>query len=336
MVIAGQDETYINRLAKWFRENKPNQFQITAFTEKESLYRFIGVTDLTIDVLLIDEEFIDLDQYTDMNIIILGQALNPAFNELKQVDKYLPAPSLCSEILTQITDSEQPKWIRTGKSDLIACLSPDPRLKSTLALYLCKLNSDSIYVNFESFPFYLSSLCSYRNQKNLSDVLYNIKASKKNITMVLESAVCNSEDGMSYIPPMDNPKDLWQLSEKETGVLIESLMSWGHFTNIIADIELSACSHTLQWLKSASLILIPFTISQLNQVRRLKNLMLDNIPSQKVKLILTGEQGVEDLPDDFNDLYLLQELKPIQGSWVNCEIDATFSQNLSSLLAKHD
>ncbi|MDD4295485.1 MAG: hypothetical protein PHC69_00815 [Ruminiclostridium sp.] len=332
MVIADQDEVYLSRLAKWFRENRSNQFQIMAFTEKESLLRFMKETDLNIDVLLIGENFLSPELSAALDIIILGQPIEPVNNGFKYIDKYLPAPSLCSEVLSAISDSENPIPGKAGKSELIICFSPEPRLKSTLALYLSGISNDNIYINLEPFPFYMTCQNAYKNQKNLSDVLYHIKASKGNVIMALESAVLSSYNGINIIPPMDNPKDLWELSDKETGILIDSLKSWGHFKNIIADLEFSVGPHINQWLESSSLILIPFEIKQLNQIRRLKNMLNLSIPEEKIKWILADECGYVDLPEDFSNILILEELKAFSGEGTNINPNPETAQVLSGFL----
>lgn len=333
MVIADQDEAYINRLAKWFRENRAGQFQIMAFTEKESLLRFMNETDLHIDVLLAGEKFLEPGLTSKVNTVILGQPVEPEYSEFKHIDKYLPAPTLCSEILSSISDFEQTGWSKAGKSELIICISPDPRLKSTLAMYLSKLSDENIYINFESFPFYSIDQYSYRNQKNLSDVLYHIKASKANVILALESAIYNIHNGISLIPPMDNPKDLWELSEKEIGILIEALQSWGRFKNIIADIELNAGPFIKQWLESSSLILVPFEITQLNQIKRLKNMLNQYVPEKKIKWILAGNCNRDNLTEDFNNLYIIKDLYALNGDWTSISFDDKVLQNLSDLIS---
>lgn len=315
MIIADQDEIYINKLAQWFRENRTNQFQIIAFTEKESLHRFLNETNLNIDVLLAEECFLEEKMTSAVNtLIVLGQPVKDYAEDLKYIDKYLPAPSLCSEILSLISDTHQRVWRKAEKSDLIICLSPDQKLKSTLALSLACVSNEYIYINYESFPIYNPVLDSYRSYKNLSNILYNIKASKDNIHMSLESAVYTDHNGINIIPPMDNPKDLWELSEEETASLIEALKAWGRFPRIIADIECSACPVTLQWLKAASVIFVPFDISQITQIRQLKKLLFNEIDRNIIKWVLAGECANEDIPEDFDSLFFMRELKPLHAN----------------------
>jgi hypothetical protein len=333
MVIADQDEAYISRLAKWFRENRAGQFQIMAFTEKESLLRFLSETDLHIDVLLVGEKLLDPVLISKFNTIILGQPVEPANIELKHIDKYLPAPTLCSEILSAISAFDRPGWGKAGKSELIVCMSPEPRLKSTLALYLSKSSPENIYINFESFPFYSTEQCSHRNQKNLSDVLYHIKASKTNVPLALESAVHNIHNGINLILPMDNPKDLWELTEKEFGILVEALVSWGSFKNVIADIELNAGPFMKYWLEFSSLILIPFEITQLNQVRCLKNMLNQSISEKKIRWVLAGDCTKDSIPDEFNNLFIINGLYALTGDWSSLTFDNSILQNITELLS---
>jgi len=337
MVIADGDEEYIRRVALWFRENKPHQFQITAFTETESLERFLRVNDSEIDVILISEKFLSSDLLQKGNVILLGPA-TALYPGLNCVDKFQPAPALSSSILAIMSAwaNELPTSGRTERSELIVCFSPDPRLKSAMALSLARGLTGCLYICFDSWPFYPLKPDTNQSFRNLSDVLYHIKASRRNVPFALESALYADSSGINYIPPVDNPKDMWELSEKETGQLIESLLSWGRFPRIIADIECNASPRAMQWLEAASLIILPVPASLWHQIGRLETI-LENLPVR----VVSGGRGFENLPGgsfgltdrDGAGCKHLPWLEEFQYDWKNYSMDASMLKQLEELLS---
>ena len=63
LVLAGSDFQYVNRLSQWFIENKSSQFQISAFTEKESFLNFLSQSENEIDVILAEESSYRIPRY---------------------------------------------------------------------------------------------------------------------------------------------------------------------------------------------------------------------------------------------------------------------------------
>jgi hypothetical protein len=306
MVIADRDVEYVQRLTQWFRENKSQQFQISAFTEEESFNRYLLTCDSDVDVFLIEEKFVNAELTQKGNFIILGKPIP----NLPSVHKYQAASSMCPAILSLMSQwNHQPEWESTCKSNIVVCFSPETQLKSSMALCLAGISQDHLYISMEAFPFY-SLQNESSNRRSLSDILYHIKASKGNIAFAMESSVCCSDTGINFIPPMDNPKDLWELTSKENGTLMESLVSWGHFTNIILDIECNTSPMVLQWLELASCVVIPFTNRHPIPILKLKNMLsgLSNSTPDKLRWVLAGENGDDMFLQHFDDLHFLQWL----------------------------
>lgn len=294
MVMADRDEEYVQRLTQWLRENRPQQFQVSAFTEKESFYRFLQESDQEIDVLLVSEHYLNPDLRKKNNLIVLGEtSLEP---NLPTVEKYQTASALCTAILSLVSQwhHQLPRYGNAGKSDIVVCFSTDTWLKSILALWLAAISSSHVYINLEAFPFYLPDPLTQSN-RSLSDILYHIKANKGNIPIALESAVCTDKTGIHFLPPMDNPKDLWELTDTENALLIESFFSWGRFSRVIADIELCTSPKTIQWFEAASCLLIPFTTKDMNRVNRLNKMLLSlsDVKYEKIRWVVAEEDTSE-------------------------------------------
>ncbi|NLX76393.1 MAG: hypothetical protein GXZ01_03305 [Clostridiaceae bacterium] len=334
IVLADHDFMYINHLAQWFIENKPSQFQISVFTEKESFDRFVSENGDRIDIILAAEDFLVDNVRQNIESVVLGQAVR--LSGLPSVEKYQPAPSVCSEILSILSDSVTgaEKWLSTGKSRLIACFSTNTCLKSALAIMLASLSNDYVYINFESFPFYTLSDNVQDYGKNLSDILYHIKSRKSNPVMALESAVVTGAGPCSFIPQLDNPRDLWELTDNEIDDLTETLKSWGHFSKVIADLECNTGLVTMKMLEAASNILIPFDRTNQHQVPGIKNFLksINGLNNEKVRWVFCGKSDELRLPEEPGNLF---ELPWLNGSIpVSCgfSIDSEMKNRLADLL----
>lgn len=331
MVLADSDAEYVHRLAQWFRENRPRQFQISAFTERESFVKYIQSVELQADVILLNEQFLTPELMEKGNLIILGSTVT----DLPSIEKYQTASSLCSAVLSHISgwQSLKPEWGNGGNSKLIVCYSPELRLKSTLALWLARMNQDHLYVNLEAFPSYF--LKSEPGDKNLSDIFYHIKAAKGNLAIALESTVCNGSGGICHIPPMDNPGDLWELNDGENRILAETLLYWGRFSTIIADIEFNTSPRTLQWLEMASHVLVPFTAGYPDPILRMKS-MLSSLPvagTDKYRWVLCGADYHESLKDEFESLHSLPWLQELPQRFGALNPEKHALEQLKALLA---
>lgn len=312
LVLADNDFEYVNRLAQWFIENKQNQFQISAFSEKESFKKFISENKGKINIILASEDFLTDVPVQDTITAVLGQAVK--FENLNSIEKYQPAPLICSDVLSILSNRkpETEKWYPLGKSELVVCYSMNIYLKSKIALLLSLLSKDYVYISLDSFPFYKIE-GNNDTYKNLSDVLYHIKSRKGNPVMALESAVLYGNNQIFYIPPIDNPRDLWDLTDAETDIFIEALKSWGRFSRIIIDHECNTGPMTIKLFEAASSIIIPFETANLHQLSRIKSMTdgIHGLSSNKIKWVFCDGNGEAFLPHEFGNCH---ELRWINGS----------------------
>jgi len=312
LVLADHDLEYVNHLSQWFIENKQHQFKIAAFSEKESLKKYISENNQNINVLLAAEDFLfDIASYNFIPVV-LGQAVK--LSNLSAIDKYKPAPSICGEIMSILTGGEtESKWYNTGKSDLVVCYSVNIYLKSTIALMLSLLSDNYIYINLDSFPIYLVDGRIRSYGRNLSDVLYHIKSRKGNPVMALESSVATGGNQINHIPPIDNPTDLWELTDDEIDIFIEALKTWGRFSKVITDHECNAGPLTIKLFEAASCIIIPFDTTNLHQLSRINSMIngIHGLNCDKIRWVFCGNSDGSVLPRELDGCY---EIRWINGS----------------------
>lgn len=312
MVLADHDYEYVNHLAQWFIENT-RQFQISAFSEKESFGKFISENKSKINIILAAEDFLIDTGACNVIQVVLGQAAKLA--NLPAIEKYQPAPSICSNIMSVLStnQAEAEKWYAAGKSELVVCFSMNTYLKSIFALLLSFLSSDYVYINLDSFPHCAIDEYYQAYNKNLSDILYHIKSQKGNPVMALESAVITGINRINFIPPLDNPGDLWELTGDETDIFIEALKSWGHFSKVIVDSECNLGPATIKLFEAASYIIIPFDKTNTHQVTRAKSMFnsITGLNPDKVRWVYCGSE----------EIFLSEELKNCHEiRWINTSI----------------
>lgn len=303
LVLADGDRDYVDHLSRWFRENKQRQFQVSVFTEEESFQGYLQSGNAQADVIVLSESFLKPGMESQGNLIILGSTSTG----LPSIEKYQTAPALCTAILSQVSQWQHilQGAQHNGKSNLVVCYSPQLRLKTMLALCLARISGEHLYLNLQAFSCYPLQ-AEDAGSRNLSNILYHIKASRGNLQIALESSVTNGK-GINFIPSVENPGDLWELSDKETGILIQALSSWGQYSDIILDMEFNTSPMALKWLEQASCVLIPFTPDYTDMILRVKN-ALDVIPAvgaDKLRFVLAGADYDSSLAGQFDRLYCL-------------------------------
>lgn len=333
LVLAGSDFQYVNRLSQWFIENKSSQFQISAFSEKESFLNFLSQSENEIDVILAEESF--LIEYPGINetCVILGRAVK--LTNHPAIEKYQSASSICSQVISAISKNSNKaiKWNTVRKSELVVCYSPNIYLKSTIAILLSLLSIEHGYINFESFPYFDLQEGYQMYNKNLSDILYHIKAEKGNLLMIMESAIATTNNQIRFIPPIDNPTDIWELTDKEMDTFIETLTNWGHFSKIILDIECNTSPMIIKLLESSSYIIIPFDKTQTHQIIRLENLLSSILGSDndKIRWVCCGDCEQKYL--DVNNYLEFPWLNPSREEFRGFPMDTDIINQLGSLLS---
>lgn|GEM_PF-650849 len=335
LVLADRDYDYVSHFARWFAENKSGQFRVSVFTEPESFRKFISESDEKIDFILAAEDFLTNTEVKNVTTAVLGY--NTKLENLPAIKKYQPAPVIYSEIQSVLSEnSAETGYMYTpGRSELVVCFSPSIFLRSAFALLLTVLSENHVYISLESFPFIAMDVNSSSCGKNLSDIFYYIKSRKGNPVMALESAVV-SNGNMNFIPPLDNPSDLWELTNEEIQVFIEALRSWGNFSKIIINSDCNTGPATMKFLENASYIMVPFNKKHMHQVPRLKN-MINRIPGSggKVIWIFCGNDDGILIPDIENCHIISWIDESILSYTDNINLDPPRMNQLENLFSKH-
>jgi hypothetical protein len=127
---------------------------------------------------------------------------------------------------------------------------------------------------------------------------------------------------------------LWELTDSETCILAETLLSWGRFSNIILDIEFNTGPRTLQWLELATRVIVPFSARYPEPILRMKS-MFSSLPgggTDKYRWVVAGNDRGDGLKEHFDTFISLPWLEELPPHWGSLTLEKQAMEQLKTLV----
>lgn len=227
---------YINRKGKL-------SLQISVFSNIECLLEYTKQN--IVDILLMGEDgILELgnlkDVAEDIYILTERQCVQENYG-YPTIYKFQSADQIIMKILELYMADKDGKneLINSTYKDktIIGVFSPKGGSKKTsLSLALSNYfgtSQKTLYVNFELFC-ELSFLCT-GEKSGFSELLYYIKQKKSNLSIKLNSVVCNYNK-FDFIPAANHYLDLLEMNEDDINFFIQCLRNYSDYEVIIFDI----------------------------------------------------------------------------------------------------
>lgn len=245
LVIADNDELFVENLEEYIVRNHPDEFEVRTFTEISYLEKFFS-TPKKIDILLLSPKFrfeSMADQYIN-NILFISDDEDVElqyesifrFGEITKIyNKLRSLVSIDGEI-----DYRTDKLIM-DKSKVIGVYSPIGGIgKSTiaiaLAMELASQGNKVLYLNLENMPSTNAYFNVSINSRNLSDIVSYLSAGSDRLSNYLEGCInLDSRSNVFYINPADNIFDLEEMNQDDIKYLIQVIIDTRRFTHIVID-----------------------------------------------------------------------------------------------------
>lgn len=261
VLIADNDEFYIDGLCKYLLEKYSDRLNISAFTDKSLLQAYLEDNSSKTDMLLLGTDML-LEGMEANNLICLTERKNKE-NYNINIFKYQSADNIAYQIFdifSKLSDKEFTVMSGDHKCTITAVYSPVGGVgKSTVAAALCKClnkrNQKAFYLNLETAPSTLSlfNTCSVYN---LSNVLYGIKERSKNLSLKIEAAISvDSASGVSFFAPGESPLEIEEMQSEEIVSLIDQLKATGRFDYIVIDMSSALNTVNIDILKESNTII---------------------------------------------------------------------------------
>lgn len=240
MAIYFAEMDYLESFMNYISE-KNTGFVCCGFTKSDSLKEYAKENHIA--VLLTDSVCFEKGARhinSEMTVVLTERPDTENPPGVYTVNILQPVDEILREILKTAArlDITVAQSVLSSSLNIYSFFSPVGRcLKTSLAVAAAQLLSDrdrTIYINLEPDSGF-SVLFGREYDTDLSDLMFYLRdGSHDSASLMLQSAVCDSQ-GISYIPSVMNPGDLFQISCDELIRLFDLLQSNG-YKNIVLDL----------------------------------------------------------------------------------------------------
>lgn len=267
MIIADEDEAYVEGITKYITNNYSQRFQVTCFTEEEYLFKYFLNNKRGADILLISPEWYSDSLPMEMintPIILSKGVLDYEINDWEVINKYQVGNKLVSSIINCFAERNPDKYYTVDgekKTHVIAVYSPIGGCgKTTITVGASIREAENgkavFYLNLEdiqSIPYFFNC----ETKQNLSNMLYYIKEKKKNITLKIEGIRCvDFQYNIHYFSPPDSIIDLNETSPDEIQFLLNELKAVNNYDTIFVDMSSKLDDKNISILKASDQIML--------------------------------------------------------------------------------
>ena len=238
MAIYFSDNEYLENFINYISD-RDTGFTCSGFSKSRSIRDFAEKNEIAI--LLTDENCFNNDAgyiNSEITVVLTEKPETKGSEHVYEINILQPVDDIIREILILAAKSDitviQNQSVSSG--EIYTFFSPVGRsLKTTLAMATAQVMSDrekTIYVNLEPYSGF-SILFDQYNGTDLSDLMFNLRdGSEDRASLMLQSTVYSSQ-GVSYIPPVMNPGDLFQIKSEDISKLFGLLHGNGYETVIV-------------------------------------------------------------------------------------------------------
>ncbi len=219
-LICDDDVAYVEALVKHLVSENPKYYEIRAYSTLDGLMHDHG----TYDVGILGEQYLEAYLKDDLEDVQIAHPLLLRAQEgedregVESIYKYQSMRSFKSQLAKTLGRGEAgvlPKAER-GKSRVIGVFSPmHHELQLPFALCLsdwCGQREPVLFVNMEAISVQ-PALMDMEGRRDLLDFLY-VVSNRKETKVNLEEYICESE-GSSYIPPMNSPTEVADMTGEQ-------------------------------------------------------------------------------------------------------------------------
>lgn len=233
MAIYFADSEYLESFMNYIAE-RDTGFVCSGFTKGDSLVSYARENDIA--VLLTDADCFENGAKhinSEMTVVLTERPDVETAPDVHTVNILQPVDEIVREILKAAakTDISVAQGAHPIKGSIYSFFSPIGRsLKTTLAVAAAQQLADrekTIYLNLEPDSGF-TVLCDREYDTDLSDLMFYLRDGVRDrVSLMLQSATCDLQ-GVSYIPPVMNPGDLYQISCDEIIQFFDVLQGAGY------------------------------------------------------------------------------------------------------------
>jgi cellulose biosynthesis protein BcsQ len=270
MVVADTDEAYLVSLSGFFTNTCSRRFQVSSFTDKSSLDRYLSENNEKIDIILINKEL--FSEHLSINkgstVIFLTEGnCNAGFEGCYSVNKYQHCERLAANIIKIYSENTYRDSVCSfgdKKSRITAVFSPAGGTGKTTVSLCASIQCANkglpvFYLNLEDFqstPLYFD--CG--SGPNFSNFLYYLKNKDKNLDLRIEGFSSFDDDSnVRFFSPPESAVEINELTPGELSRLINELHKSERYEAVFIDMSSRLDRRSLAVFEGSDVILLVIT-----------------------------------------------------------------------------
>lgn len=240
MAIYFADPEYLEGFMNYMTDRNSG-FICSGFTRGDNLTDFAEKNNIS--VLLTDDICFQngaRNIKSEITIVLTEKPGSVSSEKVYEINILQPVDEIVRDILKTAAKSDVSVADRPYLSSaaVYSFFSPVGRsLKTTLAVTASQILSDkekTIYINLEPDSGF-TILFGQEFSSDLSDLIFFLQGNTGNkVSLILQSSICTCQ-GVSFIPPVMNPEDLFHITSDDILTLLDLLQRNG-FKSIVIDI----------------------------------------------------------------------------------------------------
>lgn len=248
LIIADYDEEYLNSLYLYISSEYKAAFEINCFSNEELLLD--GLKEIRNKdnlVLVIDERMYDKSiENMGISTIILLVDYDIDENDIKFIHKYKDIEFFKDKVIRAYSENNPENTTKlqsnNAETTIIPIYSPvggsgKSTIAAAISVALSQQGKEVFYLNLEdiqSTDLYFNG----ENNKNLSDVIFEVKDRAENFASKLVSSInVDKNTNVSYLNPTESIFDIEDMTEEDAKWLVEGICSVKKYNYIVIDMS---------------------------------------------------------------------------------------------------
>lgn len=251
LVLFSPDQAYMEHLVNYLSIHHTDTLELNIFDEAQAMEEYLK--DYRADLILLDSALPVRPQKGEI-LIRLTEEPEESLGE-RFIFKYQKGELIYKALLDAFASgTDRSLYRRSGEGGkemtlhLFLPVNGGAGASTAARAYAAKCASGqrTLYLNLELFGNCEKTLKA-EGQFSFDDILYALKNKRGSLSLKLESAVKQSQEGVFFYAPSENPVNLMDFTEQEFHQLMEEHRKSGGYDQVILDMD----SFPSPWMQGA-------------------------------------------------------------------------------------